>query len=219
MRLNTRRIIVFASLFILFVNFGMFANSEEATKPYSETIRPANADTYGVDVKKLAKEADKSFYSGLESTDRLTKEAYLNEALKKYMLLLKFKQDDVIVCTQLGIIYDNLNNSSSAKQYFTRAININSTNPYANFNFAEHYFYKKSYFEALEYYLTAYRHGYKNYYELNLKLAQTYERLGDIDKAKIYYDKSLKLNPAHKWISNKIKSLNKIYYSKSDFKQ
>ena len=219
MHLNTKQIACVVCTLIIMTGVQCAISAEDTSLRYSETVKSLNRDMYGVDAAKLKKEAEKYFYSGINSKDNQTKEAYLSKALAKYMLLLKFKPDDVMFCTQVGIINHSLGQEQDAEQYFKRAISIDLTNPYANFNFADFYFSRREYFEALDYYLAAYRNGYKSYYELNIKLAQVYERLGDIDKAKQFYIKSQKLNPNEQWISKKIKTLDKIYYSKSDFKQ
>lgn len=169
------------------------------------------------EIRKIEKLADKYFYDGIESEDYNTKEAYLSRALEKYMLLLKLKPDDVTICTQIAVIHDNLNHTSLARDYFIRAVNLENLNPFANFYYGEYYFAKRDYQNALNYYLTAYNNGYKNSFPVNLKLATVYEKLGDIEKARNFYKAAEKQNPAQKGLSAKIKSMEKIYYSKSDY--
>ncbi len=173
-----------------------------------------------INKEKIEKEADNYFYMGLENPDKTTKDAYLSMALEKYMLLLKYDSKNPILATQVGAIHDNLGHSSIAKEYFNRAVNLENLNPFANFYYAEYYFVKKEYNNALKHYLVAYNNGYSNLYEVNLKLATVYEKLGDLDKAKYYYQISQHLNPElDEGISKKIQVLNKAYYSKSDFER
>ena len=168
--------------------------------------------------QQLEKEADNLFYKGIESKKISEKEAYLNQALDKYMLLLNIDMYNANIAAQIGIIHDTLGHSKQAKEYLFRAVNLENLNPFANFCFAEYYFNKKDYSEALRYYLTAFSNGYANYYQLNMRLGTIYEKLGDIPKARHYYILAKKQNPRTAGLSKKIISLGKIYYSKPDFK-
>ncbi|MEE3349627.1 MAG: hypothetical protein VZR09_06265 [Candidatus Gastranaerophilaceae bacterium] len=171
-----------------------------------------------IDKAAVEKKADFYFYKGIENSNKKIKEVYLSKALEKYMLLLKYNQNNVIYCTQIAVIHDNLGHPFLAKQYFIRAVNLENLNPFANFYFGEYYFNKKDYNNALKYYKTAYNNGYQKFYQVNIKLATIYEKLGDIEKAKYYYSASNKQNPSIEGVDSKIKSLNKVYYSKSDYK-
>jgi len=168
--------------------------------------------------KSIENEANKYFYEGLQIEDQRLKEAYLSEALKKYMLLLNIYPNSAILATHVAIIHDNFEHSKIAKEYFFRAVNIEPTNPYVNFYFGEYYFTRKDYQNALNYYKIAYNNGYSGLYEVNLKLGTIYERIGDIEKAKKYYSAASAAKPTFSELKNKIKSLDKIYYSKSDYK-
>ncbi len=213
-------IVIFAVILASF-QFGII-NAEEDVSVENKTgdadsavvskyIKPA------IDYKKIEKEADTLFYAGIENEDKTTKEAYLDQALTKYMLLLSENPYDAVINTQVGAIHDNLGHSQAAKDYFTRAVNLENLNPFANFYFAEYYFSRRDYNEALKYYLIAYKNGYANSYEVNLKLATIYEKLGDIQKAQKHYIQTKKLNPKISGLGEKIKSLREVYYSKSDY--
>ena len=210
------RFIIFAfTTFLLcgfaHVNAGEVVNTESVVKPY-KIKRSDNK-------KSLEVSADKYFYAGIEAADVNKKETYLSKALEKYMLLLKLRPDDVITCTQIGVIHDNLNGPSIAREYFLRALNLDNLNPYANFYYGEYYFAQKDYQNALKYYLISYNNGYKDYFPVNIKLATVYEKLGDIEKAKKHYIDSRKQNPGQKGLSAKIESLGKVYYSRLDYRQ
>jgi len=170
-----------------------------------------------IDLKQLESDADTLFYAGIDSDDLNSKEAYLSSALVKYMLLLKIKPDDVVTCTQIAVIHDNLNHSSIAKEYFFRALNLDNLNPFTNYYCAEYYFGQKDYAKALKYYTAAYNNGYKDYFPVNLKLATVYEKLGDIQQARKFYIAAKSQNPSQKGLAEKINSLGKVYYSKSDY--
>ena len=170
-----------------------------------------------VNKRSLEVSADRYFYEGIEASDTSKKEALLSKALEKYMLLLKLRPNDVVTCTQIGVIHDNLNRPAIAKDYFLRALNLDNLNPYANFYYAEYFFAKKEYQNALNYYLIAYNNGYDKYFPVNIKLATVYEKLGDIEKAKKYYIAASKQNPSQNGLRAKIESLGKVYYSRSDY--
>ena len=198
-------------------NVSVAENSQEVPQEVEQSL-PEKYVKPTIDKIAIEKEADYYFYEGIENPDKATKEAYLSKALEKYMLLLKYNQNNVIYCTQIGVIHDNLGHSFSAKQYFIRAVNLENLNPFANFYFGEYYFNKRDYNNALKYYKIAYNNGYQNLYQVNIKLATVYEKLGDIEKAKYYYSASNKQNPSIEDVDSKIESLNKVYYSKSDYK-
>lgn len=184
-----------------------------------DTVKSAAYVKTEIDFKKTESEADKFFYAGIETQDKKLKEAYLSKALVKYMLLLSVNPGDAIICTQIGVIHDKLGHSKLAKDYLLRAVNLDNLNPFPNFYFGEYYNTRRDYENALKYYKVAYNNGYSSYYEINVKLGTIYEKLGDIEKAKYYYRISKKQNPNVRGLGSKIMSLNKVYYSKSDYKK
>lgn len=172
-----------------------------------------------IDKETIEREADEFFYQGMDNTDITTKEAYLMKALEKYMLLLEYNMFDAVSATQVAIIHDMLGNNDTALEYFKRAVNLENLNPFANFYFGEYYFYRKNYRNALKYYLTAYENGFNDSYQTSLKIATIYEKFGDFEKAKTYYRIAQKQNPElREGISEKLKSIRNIYYSRSDYR-
>ena len=215
----------FAIVFLIIGLFGIvfchdFSVAEDVQTAEENT--PADLpDKYvkpSIDKESIEKEADAYFDAGIENSDKNTKEAYLSKALEKYMLLLKFYPNNAIYAAQIGVIHDNLGHPYVAKEYLTRAINLEYLNPFANFYFGEYYFNKRDYLNALKYYKVAYNNGYQKLYQVNIKLATDYEKLGDISKAKFHYNLPGKQNPSIEGIDSKIKSLDKVYYSKSSYK-
>jgi len=172
-----------------------------------------------IDKETIEREADEFFYQGMENEDRTTKEAYLMKALEKYMLLLEYNMFDAVSATQVAIIHDMLGNNDTALEYFKRAVYLENLNPFANFYFGEYYFYRKNYRNALKYYLVAYENGLGDSYQTSLKIATIYEKFGDFEKAKKYYRIAQKQNPElREGISEKLKSIRNIYYSKFDYR-
>ena len=172
-----------------------------------------------IDTKLIEQEADEFFYQGMENEDKTTQEAYLMKALERYMLLLDYDMYDAVSATQVAVIHDKLGNDATALEYFKRAVNLENLNPFANFYFAEYYFYRRDYRNALKYYLTAYENGMDKNYQTSLKLAAIYEKFGDFPKAKKYYILAQKQNPELRaGVAEKLKSLRKVYYNKSAYK-
>ena len=166
---------------------------------------------------KLNNEADKYFYAGMEIQDKNLKEAYLIKALGKYMLLLKLHPDDPVLCTKIGVIHETCHHCPQAKSYFFRAINLENLNPFANFYLGEYYFLQRDYNNAIRYYRVAYQNGHEHSSVLNFRLATLYERLGDIERAKGYYDISEKISPGQGELISKIKSLNSVSYARENY--
>ena len=164
-------------------------------------------------------EADNYFYAGMQADDKNLKEAYLSKALVKYMLLLSINPNNASISAQVGAIHDSLGHQRLAKEYLFRGVSLEPYNPFPNYYFAEYYFAKKDYENALRYFQVAYDNGYNSFYEVNLKLATVYERLGDIEKAKLYYEAAARLNPGFQALINKVKSLDKVYYDKNEYRR
>ena len=55
------------------------------------------------------------------------------------------------------------------------------------------------------------------YININLKLAELYEKLGDISKAKKYYEDSYKIDPGAGNLVDKIESLNTLNYEDHEY--
>ena len=161
-----------------------------------------------INKEAIEKEADEYFYKGMDNQDITTKEAYLMKALEKYMLLLDYNMFDAVSSTQVAIIHDMLGNNDTALEYFKRAVNLENLNPFANFYFAEYYFYRKNYRNALKYYLVAYENGFGDSYQTSLKIATIYEKFGDFEEAKRYYRIAQRLNPK---LKEGINLLNEIF--------
>ena len=103
-----------------------------------------------------------------------------------------------------------------AKEYFSKAINIEPDNPSANFYFGEFYYTRRDYNRALKYYRIAYNNGYSNKYDINIRLATINEKLADLINAKKFYEISYSIKPDNK-IQEKIQLLNELNYDKSEY--
>ena len=175
-----------------------------------------------VDYSKLNRnsieaEAEYLFYNGETAETQEDRLKFFDLALGKYQLLTKIDPSQIYPCVQLGRIYDEKKIDRLAKEYFYRATNLNSRDPYANFYFGEFFYKRNNYKRALNYYLISYNNGYNNSYDLNLKLGKTYEKLADLIKAREFYEASLKIYPENTELQEKINQINSLNYENSEY--
>ena len=148
-----------------------------------------------------------------EADALFAKENY-DAAAPKYYLLTKIDNSPVFPLTQLARIYDIKNKDRLAKEYFYRATNIDTNEPYANFYFGEFYFRRDDFKRALRYYKIAYGHGFSNRYDINLRMGTIYEKLADLVNAQKYYSIAAKTNPQ---LQEKVNSINALNYDQSEY--
>ena len=191
--------------------FPVYAESER-----QEVIhKKVDYSTFNPDV--LKKEADAFFVSAFDSDNEHLKQHYYEIALKKYFIISQIYPADYYSYVQMARIHDNMANSKLAKKYYHIAINLDKYNPYSNFYFGEYHFKRNLYYKALKYYLIAYNNGYENNFVTNLKLAELYEKLGDLKKSKELYLKSYSLNSDSLVIKEKIQSLEALNYEQTEY--
>ena len=132
-------------------------------------------------------------------------------------MLSKVYPADYYAYVQMARINDEKGNDILAKNYYNKAFNLDKRNPYTNFYFAEYNIKRGRFHKALKYYLTAYNNGYKNNYVTNLKLAELYEKLGDMEKAQNFYEASYKIDPAAGNLIDKIESIKALDYENHEY--
>lgn len=170
----------------------------------------------GDDVK-FSNNANKNLILAEKTKSQVNKRFYLNEAMRYYFLLAKFNPNSVEAQIGLGRVYDSLGMDKYAQKHFYNAINLDMHNPKVNYYFGNYYFARNDFINAQNYYNIAYRFGYiKNYY-INYKLGTIYEKLGDIETAIKYYYFALRLNPKNVELRKKIRSLDDLKYSHSQY--
>ena len=84
---------------IVCIGFQQICHSEELFLVYEQRGLPLTAKSYtkqSVDYKSVESEADKLFHAGMNADEQNLKEAYLSQALVKYMLLLTINPQDII---------------------------------------------------------------------------------------------------------------------------
>lgn len=168
-------------------------------------------------IETTKKSGDTFFAMALEANDEKEKSQYLKNASAQYYILSNLDKADTYPCIQLARIYDMQKNDAYAKAYFYRVLGLNYKNIDANFYFAEFYYTRKQYKQALEYYQKALTYGKEEDFETLKKIGHIYERFGDIPKANLYYKKSIALNPNDKELSERINENVKQEYEKSGY--
>ena len=170
-----------------------------------------------LDRSSIEAEAEYLFYNGETAESKEDRLKFFDLAMGKYQLLTKIDPSQIYPCVQLGRIYDEKKVDRMAKEYFYRATNLNSRDPYANFYFGEFFYKRNNYKRALNYYLISYNNGYNNRYDLNLKLGKTYEKLADLIKAREFYEASLKMYPENTELQENINQINSLNYENSEY--
>lgn len=176
-----------------------------------------NFDYTKLNRNQLRKEADFYFKKFENSKDKNVRERYKHIAMGKYYLLTVMPPIEIIPYVQLARLYDEDDKSKLAKEYFSKATNIDINNPVANYHFGEYYYKRCDYKRALYHYKTAYNNGYNNSYTLNLRLGTIYEKFADLTNAKRYYTASYSLNPKNTALEGKIHSINELNYDKTEY--
>ncbi len=165
----------------------------------------------------VREEADEFFVKAYESLEPLEQRGFYGAAMKKYYILSQIYPADYYAFTQMARIQDNLLIDKLAKKNYYIAQNLDRYNPYTNFYMGEFHYKREMYYKALNYYLIAYNNGYGENYVTILKLAQLYEKLGDLKKAKEFYQKANSINSTVADLDGKIKSLENSGYDKSEY--
>ncbi len=142
---------------------------------------------------------------------------FINEAMRYYFMLEKMCPNSIEAQIGLGKVYDEKNLDRYAKEHFFKALNFDKNNPSANLNFANYFYKRKEYIQAIYLYNRAYNLGYQNNYYLNLRIADIYEKLADLEAAKRFYQNAYNLNPSDPKISEKIQQLINLNYGGSQY--
>lgn len=183
-------------------------SAQKASVEYNER----RIDYSVINYQEVLSDAD-LFFDKYEETNEIK---YLTTAMAKYYILTRINPTDIYSTVQLARTYSLNKNDKHAKKYFNVAMDIDKNNPYFNYNFAEFYYARKDYKRALKYYKKAYKNGYAEDYDLNLKIATIYEKFADLEKAKYYYEKAYTIKKTQK-IEKKISNIKKLNYEKSEY--
>ncbi len=170
-----------------------------------------------IDKGSTAKLADFYFEKALNSKDESEKKSYLQKASGEYFILNQIDPKDIYPIVQMARVYDYENKNSYAKAYFFRALKIDKTNAATNYYFGEYYYTRNDYKRALYFYNKAFENGYKENFTVLIRMANMYEKLGDLLRANQYFKKAFLVNPNSQALPEKILEIEGINYKNTGY--
>lgn len=207
-----KKFIYILILFIFFIN----AASAQMQKIELKYTDPNYAFKAGDD-KVFLQNAEKNMNLCDTANDNTKKRFYIKEAMRYYFLLQKMNPSSIEAQIGLARFYDEIKYDRMAKKHFFNAYNMDNQNPKMNLYFGNFYYKRSDFITALQYYQRAYKYGYLNNFQLNCKLGEAYEKLGDIETAKVFYKYALKLKPNDASIDGKLQTLDGLNYGNSQY--
>ncbi len=200
----------FASLFALLciIITPVFAVEKGSVK-FEENL----IDYSVLDANKILTDAD-SFFEQYETTGD---KKFLNTAMGNYYLVTKVFPLEIYPMVQLARTYDEKKLDRFAKEYFNICLDINRKDPYLNYYLGDFYYKRRDFKRALRYFRIAYNNGYRDYYDLNYKIATIYEKFADLSKAKYYYEKAYSMDNSKTNLQDKILQIDSLNYDQSEY--
>ena len=169
------------------------------------------------DEAKFLKNANKNYNLFEKAQNVPDKVQYLQEAMRYFFLLSQINPKSIDAQLGLARVYDEMQLDRYAKKYFFTAYNFNPKNPKTNLYFGDFYYKRKDYVNAISYYKNAYKNGLSKDYQLNYKQGEIYEKLADLETAKKFYSNAFNINPQNPELINKIRLLDDLNYSQSQY--
>lgn len=200
-------------IFAISFSIPAFAKIEEGYLDYSGfpyNFKPQEA-------RNFLAQADKNMALFEKAETNKDKDFYLQEAMKYYFMLSVVNPDSIDAAIGLGRIYDEMRRDSYAKKCFYVALNFDNSSPKANYYFAEFYFKRADYINAINYYNFALNNRYTAKYSLYLKMGTIYEKLGDLKSAIKFYKNALAFDKNNQDLQLKIQNLESLNYADSQY--
>ena len=117
----------------------------------------------------------------------------------------------------MGKIFVEKNMYANAKKYLYRALSINKNDAFTNYYLAILAYVNEEYVKALDLFKIAYDNGLSNNYDVNLKLATIYEKVGDFELAKNFYSTAMTLKTSDNSFQNNIQNINELELNKNKY--
>ncbi len=211
-----RVIVLLISAFII---YGSTYSSNFACAVEFGEIQYDNAliDYTVIDKDATLKAADYYFEKALNSEDNQVKKEFLQKASGEYFILTRINPRDLYPIVQLARVYDFENKNNYSKAYFFKALKIDKNNAATNYYFGEYYYKRDDYKRALYFYNTAFQNGYKENYDVLIRMATMYEKLGDLLRANQYYKKAFLVNIENEKLPDKIRELESLRYQNTGY--
>lgn len=207
-----KKLIYIIILFII-LTVPVFAKVQKASVKYEDAQYAFKSGDEG----KFLKRADDNMELYEKSILEMDRNYYLEQAMRYYFLVDKVNKSSIDAQIGLGRVYDAMNQDKLAKKCFFRAYNFDKNNPKLNLYIANYYYKRNDLVEAFHYYDIAYKHGFSNNYYLNYRMGLLHEKLADLETAKNFYLKAYNLNTKALDLAGKIRSLDKVNYSQSQY--
>lgn len=211
-----RKFIIVLSAFIL-SGSTYIHNTAFAVEFGEVNYNNALIDYSKIDKDSTQKLADYYFQKALESQTNSKKKEYLQKASGEYFILTKIEPHNIYPLVQLARVYDYEKQNSYSKAYFFRALKIDKKDALTNYYFGEYYYTREDYKRALYYYNMAFENGHKENFNVLIKMAIMYEKLGDLLRANQYYKKAFLIQPNNNLLPEKIREIESLKYQNTGY--
>lgn len=209
---------IFFIIISAFIFFGSTYNNTATAVEYGEVnYNNALIDYSKIDKNSTQELADFYFQKALSVQDNAEKKEYLKKASGEYFILSRIEPQNIYPLVQLARVYDYENQNSYSKAYFFRALKIDKNNALTNYYFGEYYYTREDYTRALYYYNTAFENGYQENFNVLIKMAVMYEKLGDLLRANQYYKKAFLIQPNNTLLPDKIREIETLKYKNTGY--
>lgn len=142
---------------------------------------------------------------------------FYGEALGSYITATEINPELIDIYGKIGYIYCKLKKYGLAKAYLNKGLNMDIKNPVINYYYGLVCYDMQNFNDALKYYKAAERLHYSDKYDINCKIGETNEKLGDLAKARNAYAKALAQKPNDKLLQAKIRSIDDSKYKNSQY--
>ena len=173
-------------------------------------------DYSGIETSRLEQEAFSDYNVAISSTIPEEINASTIRALGAYRTLLSKHPENVSYCLRIAELYDKSKKNRLAKEFYYRAITLNSSSPLPYEGFGDYYYRRADYKRALVQFNEAYIRD-NQIYNVSNKIGTIYQKFGDTRSALKYLKEAYNLNPNEE-LAGKIRlleelnSTNKVYY-------
>lgn len=114
----------------------------------------------------------------------------------------------------MGMVFIEKKMNAQAKKYLYKAYSVDENDATANYYLGLYSYNNEEYLRALDFYKKAYANGLSGNYDVNLKIGTIYEKVGDISKAKRFYESALKLNSSSQEAKSRLKAIEQLEAAK-----
>ncbi len=195
--------------------FSNFAIALDGTVEYNAV----NIDYSTLNANKYVTKGN-TLLNRAETEKNITKErknALYAEALGSYIAATEINPKLISIYGKIGYIYGKINKLSLAKSYLNKGLNMDIKNPEINYYYGIVSFDAENYNNALKYYKRAEKCKFHDTYDINFKIGETNEKLGDLTKARIAYAKALSAKPNDTKARARIKIIDDLKYNNSQY--